>query len=415
MKTSERLLPNWISAYLSFSAHSEAPTQFHFWTAVSVIAGALRRQVWIDQGYFQWTPNFYIIFVAPPGIVQKSTTAGIGAKILHQLPEIQFGPDIVTWQSLVTSLADSKIEVPLFDDGLYHPMSCITIVSSEFGNFLDPTDRSMVDLLVSLWDGQKTNFEKATKTQGGDIIVNPWVNIIACTTPGWIAGSFPEYLIGGGFTSRCIWVYSDIKRKLVAYPKYHIPEDFQEQQEILVHDLELISQIRGEMTMTPEAIAWGEEWYQRHYELREDITLDQNVWGGYMARKQTHIHKLAIVLSAGTSSDRVITREHLMMADQAVTDLEPNMGKVFALIGKSGDAKNLDRVLGVLQRTRAIDKEVLLKELVAFMGLDAANNAINAGVAAGLVNLRAIRNRVIVSDAVQERQRESHLKEVKEG
>lgn len=413
----ERLLPDWISAYLSFSSYSEAPTQFHFWTAVSVIAGALRRQVWIDQGYFQWTPNFYIIFVAPPGIVQKSTTAGIGSKLLHQLPEITFGPDIVTWQSLVSSLSDSMMEVPMPDD-TYHPMSCVTIVSSEFGNFLDPQDRSMVDLLVSLWDGQKGNVEKATKTQGSDLIVNPWVNIIACTTPGWIAGAFPEYLIGGGFTSRCIWVYADAKRKLVAYPGHHIPEDFHEQERVLIHDLELISQIRGEMKLTKEAIKWGEHWYEQHYAEREDLGLDPTVWGGYWARKQTHIHKLAMILSAATSSTRTIEASHLQAASQMVSDLEPSMNKVFSLIGKSGDAKNLDRVLGIIQRVRAIDKEVLLKELVAYMGLDAANNAINAGVAAGIINLRAIKNRVIISDAVRDRielPREPQIKAIQTG
>jgi len=88
-----RLSNNWIQSYLEYSSLSEAPENFHFWTAVSCIAGALRRRVWIDQGYFQWTPNFYIIFTAPPGIVSKSTTASIGMRLLREVPGIQFGPD----------------------------------------------------------------------------------------------------------------------------------------------------------------------------------------------------------------------------------------------------------------------------------------------------------------------------------
>ena len=53
---------SWIKAYVDLqSAHSESPKQFHFWSAVSAIAGALRRQVWIDQRQFQWTPNMYIV------------------------------------------------------------------------------------------------------------------------------------------------------------------------------------------------------------------------------------------------------------------------------------------------------------------------------------------------------------------
>ena len=66
---------DWLKAYMEYAGYGEAPKYMHFWTGVSVIAGALRRKVWIDEIYFKWYPNFYIIFVAPPGVVSKSTTA----------------------------------------------------------------------------------------------------------------------------------------------------------------------------------------------------------------------------------------------------------------------------------------------------------------------------------------------------
>src|SRR5690606_36221814 len=130
-------------------------------------------------------PNCYIIFVAPPGIVSKSTTLSIGMNLLKQLEGVKFGPDAVTWQALIQAMAAAKEEV-LMPDGFYHPMSCITIASSEFGTLLNPNDREMVDVLVSLWDGQIGVWKKATKTQGNDLIENPWINIGACTTPGWL-------------------------------------------------------------------------------------------------------------------------------------------------------------------------------------------------------------------------------------
>ena len=261
---SKRIHKDWLRAYMNYSAHSEAPDKFHFWTGISVVAGALRRRVWIDMGYFQWTPNFYIVFVAPPGIVSKSTTASIGMNLLRQIPGITFGPDAVTWQSLVQSLAASTETVPIVDkttgEELHHAMSAITIVSSEFGTFLNPADREMVDVLVSLWDGQLGTWEKATKTQGSDSIENPWINIVACTTPAWIAGNFPEYMIGGGFTSRTVFVYAEEKRHLVPYPADHLPPDFKQQEKELIHDLELIaSEVKGQYHLSPEAKARSEE------------------------------------------------------------------------------------------------------------------------------------------------------------
>ena len=80
-----RHFPDWLSAYVEYTSFSEAPRRMHFWAGVSAIAGALRRRVWFDQFYFQWHPNLYIVFVAPPGIVSKSTTA---AKVGHVSPAI---------------------------------------------------------------------------------------------------------------------------------------------------------------------------------------------------------------------------------------------------------------------------------------------------------------------------------------
>ena len=48
-----RIHADWLSAYLDYSSHSEAPASMRFWCGVSAVAGALRRKVWIDQAYFK--------------------------------------------------------------------------------------------------------------------------------------------------------------------------------------------------------------------------------------------------------------------------------------------------------------------------------------------------------------------------
>ena len=66
---------DWLTAFCDYAQHGEAPRRMYFWAGVSAVAGALRRKVWIDEAYFKWYCNMYIVFVAPPGIVSKSTTA----------------------------------------------------------------------------------------------------------------------------------------------------------------------------------------------------------------------------------------------------------------------------------------------------------------------------------------------------
>jgi len=253
---SARNFSNWLRAYVAFTADSESPDDFHFWTGVATVAGALRRRVWIDMRKFQWTPNFYIILVGPPGVAAKSTSIQSGVRLLKQVPGIHFGPQSITWQKLADSLAASVEHMKLIlPDGTetFHPMSCLTIPVSELGTFLKIDDTALVDVLVDLWDGQQVDWGHATKTSGSTDIQNPWLNIIGCTTPSWLKANFPEHLIGGGLTSRIIFVFGEKKRKLVAYPdEVMLAADYFEMQNKLVMDLIRISSMQGEMTITPD-------------------------------------------------------------------------------------------------------------------------------------------------------------------
>jgi hypothetical protein len=340
-----RIHNDWIQSFIEYAQYGEAPKHMYFWSAVSAVAGALRRKVWIDQAYFKWYPNFYICLVAPPGIVSKSTTAGTAMTLLRRVPGIKFGPDVVTWPALVSAFAESTEGFEL--NGAIYPMSAMTLESSEFGNLLNPQDKEMVDLLVSLWDGKQGNFEKSTKHSGKDTVENPWINLIACTTPAWIAGNFPEYMVGGGFTSRTIFVYADEKERYVAYPGLRVPTNLEAMADSLVSDLTHISNLAGEVKLSPSAVLWGEAWYKRHYSVRA-ANLDPDRFGGYIARKQTHIHKLAMVLSAAQSDSLLITEEHLSSADQMVTDLEPDMQFVFSKIGRSDASLHAERLVNFI-------------------------------------------------------------------
>src|SRR3990172_8994626 len=96
-----RNVSDWLQGYIEYTANLEAPDKFHFWTGVATIAGALQGKCWVDMGKWKWKPNFYIIFVAPPGIIGKSTTADVGIGLLREIEGIHFGPMSATWQALL--------------------------------------------------------------------------------------------------------------------------------------------------------------------------------------------------------------------------------------------------------------------------------------------------------------------------
>lgn len=342
-----RLLQDWLPAFLDYASVVESPRIMHFWAGVGAVAGALRRKVWIDMKRFTWTPNFFIIFVAPPGIVSKSTTADIAMDLLRQVPGIKFGPDVVTWPALVSAFALAGESFQFGEDWV--PMSPLTLVASELGNLINPQDRDMINLYITLWDGRKS-LEKVTKGNGNDTVEAPWINMLGCTTPHWIADNMPPATVGGGFTSRCVFVYADKKEKFVAYVDESISETDPDKRHALIHDLEHIAvNLVGPYEILPEARSWGREWYERLWMLRPQELEDERL-DGYLARKQTHMHKLAMVIAASQRDELVITAEDLMLADQMLLSVEGDLSKVFSRIGRTEDSLQVERFVQFIHR-----------------------------------------------------------------
>lgn len=347
---SKRNFPDWITAYLTYASVTEAPKRMHFWAAVGAVAGALRRRVWLDMKRFQWYPSFYIIYVGPPGVVTKSTTIDIAMELLRQVPGIKFGPNAVTWQALVTAFAAASEAFEY--EGVWHPMSPLTLAASELGSLLNLQDRDMINLLIELWDGKKS-YEKVTKMSGNDTIEAPWINLQAGTTPHWIADNMPQAMIGGGLSSRCIFVYGATKEKYIAYVDEHVGDADKDLRLALIHDLEIISMLCGEFKIAPDARDWGKAWYEAFW---KDIALrmDDQMLEGYAARKQTHLHKVAMILSASRGSSLCITLEDLQLANVMLLDIEKDMHKVFSRIGRTEDSMQAERFIEFIQRKGTI-------------------------------------------------------------
>lgn len=333
---------DWLQSYLEYTNNSEAPRYMHFWTGLSTIAACLQRKVWIEEVFFRWYPSFFIIFVAEPGIAKKSTTASIGYDLLRDIEGIHIGPNIITWQVLVQifGAATETIEI----DGELRAMSAISFSASELGNFLDPRDKKLVDLLIKLYDCE--DIKKETKHVGADNVENPWMNLIACTTPSWVSDNFTNSMLGGGLFSRTLFVYADKRRQNIAYPSRQVREDMSLLKASLIHDLKEMSTLTGKFTLTQAAYAWGEEWYDLHCEKQTKLSSDS--YGGYFSRKQSHIHKVAMILSVSQSDSLIIDIEHLQIAETMVTDLEVDMMKVFDGIGKKSNTEYTNKLISYL-------------------------------------------------------------------
>lgn len=389
------MLDNWLASYSAYTDISEAPLVFDFWAGVAAIGGALRRQVCVDEIKFRIYPNFYIFFVAPPGVATKSTTAGVSMKLLRQVEGVTMGPSSMTWQGLTRGLQNAQQLIPLSDPNTtdplameYFPQSAILCEVSELGTFLDMRNGELISVLIDLWDGKDVPWERWLSTKEDTKIENPLISILGSTTPSWMDDNFGENAVGGGFTSRVIFVYGEEKRRYIPYISDLVePEQNAVLEQSLVHDLREIAKLKGKFSITREARNFVGEWYEPHCRNQNPHISDPK-FAGYRARKFTHLHKLAMVLSVSRGDSLIIDIDDMTKAFNFLTGLESSMLKVLGNIGKVISSKQMDVVLATLKVRGKVEKDALWRSSLNNMSIREFNEAIDGLIQAKLAKIQ---------------------------
>lgn len=350
---------DWLAAFCQYGSYGEASQRLTYWVGVSTVAAALGRKVWFDQDDFQWSPNFYILIVGEQGAVRKSTSIDVGMRLLKQVEGIVIGPSSATWQAFVERTAEcfQDIELP---DGSKFRSSCMTLPLSEFGTFFKPDDQDMIDVLTDLWDGKLGAFEKITKTNGSDIIENPWINIIAATTPKWVSRKLTDDLIGGGLISRFIFLHGEMPERDVAYPKRNMPRERAHQRKLLVEGLRRLADAAGPVELTEEAYAWGEDWYSQQRQHLRTVGFG-TLEAGFLTRKQVHLHKLAMVIAAARNSLPTIGVGHLQEAERRLAELDDDTRRVFGVVGQTKVTAAARQIVDAVVRSGPVGKRKLYR------------------------------------------------------
>lgn len=390
-----RKCQDWLKTYMHYTKASHSPDAFHFWTGVWTIASVLRRRVWIEERGFDWTPNHYILLVAPPGVASKGTTMGMGEKLLFELDDldIHFAPSSLTWQSFMDAFAEATqfVDAEKLPDSLgglnsgdIYEHSPITASCSEFGNFLDTRDQDKITAMIDFWDSSKP-FTKRTRKDGEEKIKLPCLNLIAATQPGWLQRNVDQIMVEGGLFVRFIFVYGEKRRRHVAYPSLEAPSDeYNELRSALVHDLREIAQLCGKIKLTPEAYEFGSRWDEEIYEGKgRPSFLRSSRFDHYWARKQVHVHKLAIILAAARG-EKFITPEILQAAITIVTANEPSLRMVFEHIGVIPTASHTQELAAIVERCpKGITSTELYQQVGSHMRMEDFQNAVRTAVQRG--------------------------------
>jgi len=350
----ERNYADFLTAYREFTKGHEASAKVHMWTGISILAAALERKVWLDEGYFKVYPNLYTFVIGAPGLVKKSTSTAIGVDLLRELSTMSIMAERVTAAALIEGMHRSGSK--FVHQGLDVRQSSVFCYASELNVFLKEVFGSTVELLTTFYDCQPNDSSKPwvyeTKGQGAIKIFGPCLNMLGCSTPAWLAESVPVSQMAGGFASRVIYVVeNEIPEVFVAWPEMDAGRNSMRSK--ILHDLRAVHALSGPISFTAEAKKLYADWYEAHMRSLAKSQYNPN-FAGYYGRKGTIVKKLAIVASVSSGNSLVAGPEHITQAIAWLTGVEKTMMSAFGMAGRSDSAQLLADVLRLIQKKQQI-------------------------------------------------------------
>jgi len=334
---------------MELTDNSEPPTLFRKWAAISAIAAALQRKVRVELGLsLTFYPNLYIVLVGPSA-TGKGTAMKFASDIIEQIPTIRLSAQATSLQALIRRMKDTNLTDVNVETGEQTYHSSLTIFSTEFTVFLGYHNQELIAALCEWYDcHNRWTYETIARKK--EEVVGVWVNLFAGTTPDAIQASLPIESIGGGLTSRIIFVVEEKRGKLVIIPT-KTEREIQLQQK-LIYDLEAINQLSGIMSYTEGFLSIYSEWcqYADTHRPFQDKKFD-----GYCGRRRKHLITLAMVCCASHSDEMVITSYDIERAIDLLAEVEMKMGKVFKGMGRSGTSDLLNDAIVFITNSQSQD------------------------------------------------------------
>jgi len=324
----------WLDDFLTYSEQIPSPTLFRKWAAISAVAAALERKVWVRTSGSNIYPNLYTVLVGPPGVGKTVITSEV-ALFYEKLKEHHLAPSSVTKASLIDSLADAKRKIiRVGENPSYVEFNSLFVISNELGVFLPSYEPEFMSALTDIFDGKRYAERRRTRDLKLEILF-PQLSILAATTPSYLSGMLPEGAWDQGFTSRTIFVFSGER---VIRPLFGETVLSDKLSGDLAIDLKAISEIYGPMKFEESAGALISDWHMaggppvpQHPKLTH-----------YLPRRTMHLLKLCMVACAMRTSDKIITADDFEIALSWLLEAESFMPDIFKSMNSGGDGRIIE-------------------------------------------------------------------------
>lgn len=323
---------------MTYTEHELSSELHRRWAAISCLAGALERRVWVRAGDHIAFPNLYVMLVAPPGVGKFiiETTKDLWSNTLEpgtsDSPAFHVAPDSVSAASLIDDLSRAK-QSHLPSSGsplIYHSL---LVSAEEFEVLLPAYDPVIISRLNRIWSNPDSHRETRRHGPARDVTIpHPQLNILAGATPAYFVAHFPEEAWATGLIRRIIMVFqaeAPLKDLFLTTPNRSTLREH------LLQRLSQVSALYGEATWDEQGFNCMRDWHLagRPPEPRHSRLVHYN------RSRSLLVLKLALV--SGVSRTGLPTIEHIDVerAMEWLFEVERLMPDIFReMIGKSDGA-----------------------------------------------------------------------------
>ena len=352
----------WFADYMSYTRTAEGSSVFQFFVALTILGAALKRKTHILKGHYAIHPGIQVLLVAPSGKARKTSTAGIGIKLLLKGGFTSVIADKTTPEGLIETLKESSQAL------VYAPELAVLLGRQKY-------NEGMVALLTSLFDSPE-QFQTTTKNGGKTLLKDISISFLGASTSDWLISTIPADAFGGGFMSRLLFVVQEDTPRCFPIP---IPPEGEEK--VLSGLKNIVATVPPQFELSAKAEQTYSLWYiSTRHKVPEDPKM-----GGYHERKPDHLLRMSLLLSLAEGADRV-QPEHFNQALGILNYIEVDMLRVFKKLGIRGSGIDQDRVLQTLKACGGkLSYSQLMKKLLDFMSLKTFQEALTTLEKAGVI------------------------------
>jgi hypothetical protein len=337
-----------LQGFVELNGGTEVPPLFALWSGLGCISAALGRNLWTEMGHYQFYSNLAIVLVAGAGRMRKSTAIDVGADMLRELSP---APNILPNKCSTEKLIDSLQQIDSSDPTRLCRESAIGfLLVDELVTLLNKRsyDQGLGEVMMPLFDAKK-EFTYGTIARGDLHLKNVCVGMLGASTVELLREAIPREAIGGGLTSRIIFVYCNTPMPPKLWTTFD--DNKRRLRGLLLDQLRSVAALReGVCTFTDDAKFVLNENYEHDYH-KSPFRVDPYL-KAYASRRHIHIMKVAMCLSAmdpRTQASRTVTENHVRSAIGLVESTEGSLQLMMRLITSSEEGTAIDRVYSIIE------------------------------------------------------------------